>query len=197
MSEVIETQAYIIEPEKKSRHYKWWFVGLGALVTLLGVACLVWPAPALVAVAVIVGVCFLFAGITSIATYFDLSAFLPVGGWSLVSGIVDVLIGVMFLVQPAVGGVAVAWLAGVVVIAGGIMDAVSSVRLRAFAGTSACVLGVIGAIITVVFGILMLAMPALFIVYLGCMAIVRGVFLIVTAFRVSRFVKDLKTRLVA
>lgn len=197
MSEVIETQAYVIEPERKSRHYKWWFVGLGVLVTLLGVACLVWPAPALVAVAVVVGVCFLLAGITSIATYFDLSAFMPMGGWSLVGGIVDVLIGIMFLVQPAVGGVAVAWLAGVVVIAGGIMDAASSMRLREFTGTSACVLGVVGAAITVVFGILMLAMPALFIVYLGCMAVVRGVLLIVMAFKVSGFIKDLKARLAA
>lgn len=36
-----DVEAYVIEPERKSRHYKWWFVGVGALIMLLGVACLV------------------------------------------------------------------------------------------------------------------------------------------------------------
>lgn len=197
MSEVIETQAYVIEPEKKSRHYKWWFVGAGALVALLGIACLVWPAPAMEAVSIAVGIGFLLAGITAIATCFDLSVYMPMGGWSLTSGIVDVLIGIVFLVHPTVGSLAIAWLTGAVVIAGGIMDAVSAYRLRELTGTPTFVLSEVGAVLTVVFGILMLAMPALFIVYLGCMAIVRGVVLIVVAFRVSSFIRDLKAQLTA
>lgn len=196
MSDVIETQAYIIEPERKSRHYKWWFVGLGVLVALLGVACLVWPEPAMFAVSIAVGVGFLLAGITGIATYFDLAAFLPMGGWSLLSGVVDTLIGIVFLAQPAVGGIAIAWLVGSVVIVGGLMDIASALRLQGFTGTGACVLNVLGAVITVVLGFFMIWMPELLIVYLGCMAIVRGLILIVGAFRVSRFIKDLKqTRL--
>ncbi len=196
MSDVIETQAYIIEPERKSRHYKLWFVGLGVLVTLLGVACLVWPEPAMFAVSIAVGVGFLLAGITAIATYFDLAAFIPMGGWSLLSGVVDTLIGIVFLAQPAVGGVAIAWLVGTVVVVGGLMDIASALRLKDFTGTGACVLNVLGAVITVVLGFFMIWMPELLIVYLGCMAIVRGIILIVGAFRVSSFIKDLKqTRL--
>lgn len=197
MSDVIETQAYVIEPEKKSRHYKWWFVGAGVLVTLLGIACLVWPAPAMEAVSIAVGIGFLLAGITGVATYFDLAVFMPMGGWSLASGIVDVLIGIVFLVYPTVGSLTIAWLTGAVVIAGGIMDGVSAYRLRELTGTPAWVLSEVGAALTVLFGILMLAMPALFIVYLGCMAIVRGVILIVVAFRVSSFVRDIKAQLTA
>ncbi len=192
MSDVIETQAYIIEPERKSRHYKWWFVGLGVLVTLLGVACLVWPEPAMFAVSIAVGLGFLLAGITGVATYFDLAVFMPMGGWSLLSGVIDVLIGVLFLVQPAVGGITIAWLVGAVVIVCGIMDVVSALRLKPLTGTGPCVLSVVAALLTVVFGILMIAMPALFIIYLGCMAIVRGILLITGAFRVSSLIKQIK-----
>jgi uncharacterized membrane protein HdeD (DUF308 family) len=195
MSDVIETQAYIIEPEKKSRHYKWWFVGAGALIVLLGVACLLWPAATLEAVAIVVGIGFLLAGITSVASYFDLCALVPMGGWSLASGVVDVILGVVFLAHPTAGGVALAWLMGAVVIAGGVMDAVCAWRLRQLAGTGIFLLGELGALATVVFGILMLAMPELLVLYLGCMAIVRGVILIVAAFKVSSLIRGLKSQM--
>ena len=58
-----------------------------------------------------------------------------------------------------------------------------------------CALGIVGGIVTVVFGILMLAMPSLFIYYLGCMAIMRGLMLVVGAFQVSALIKDLKARI--
>ena len=192
---MIETEAYVIEPEKKSRHYKWWFVGLGVVITLLGIACLVWPVKALVAVAAVAGVCFLASGICGIAAFFDLGGFRPLSGWSLLSGIIDVLLGVMFLVHPLVGGAAMAWLAGIVVIVGGVMDAVAAWRTRAISGTGMCALGIVGAIVTVVFGVLMLAMPSLFIYYLGCMAIMRGVMLVIGAFQVSALVKEVKARI--
>ena len=190
-----DVEAYVIEPERKSRHYKWWFVGVGALITLLGIACLVWPEPALMAVAVIVGLCFLASGITSIGAFFDLGGFGPLSGWSLAMGVIDVLLGVTFLVEPMAGGVAVAWLAGVAVMVAGIMDSVACWRMRETMGGVWSALGIAGGVLSALFGILMMAMPALFIIFLGCMAIMRGVMVIVAAFRVSSFVRDLKSEL--
>ena len=192
---MIDTEAYIIEPEKKSRHYKWWFVGLGVLIALLGIACLVWPVKALAVIAAVAGACFLASGICGIVAFFDLGGFGPLSGWNLLSGIVDVLLGVMFLVHPLVGGAAMAWVAGIVVLVGGVMDIVASWRTREVSGTGMCALGIVGGIVTVVFGILMLAMPSLFIYYLGCMAIMRGLMLVVGAFQVSALIKDLKARI--
>lgn len=187
---VTDTDAYIIEPERKSKHYKWWFVALGVIITLLGIACLVWPRIALIAVAIMAGIGFIASGISGIATYFDMHGFVrAMSGWSLVGSIVDVLLGVMFLMNPLIGGVTVAWIVGILVIAGAIMDGVACWRARDLTGNGACALGIISAVLMGIFGILMLAMPSLFSIYLGCMLIVRGITLIIASFGVSSLIK--------
>lgn len=191
MSEPIEVQAQVIEPEKKSRHYKWWFVALGVLVTLAGVACITWPAISLAVVAAVAGICFLASGITRIATFFDLGSAL-LGASSLFMGILDVIVGIMFLIHPFIGGITIAMLGGIALIVTGVMDVVASLRMRRVIGTGPTVLEIIGAIVTVIFGVLILMAPRLFIIYLGVMLIIRGVMAVISAFMVSALIKDLK-----
>lgn len=191
MSEPIEVQAQVIEPEKKSRHYKWWFVALGVLVTLAGVACIAWPAITLAVVAAVAGICFLASGITRIATFFDLGSAL-LGASSLFMGILDVIVGIMFLIHPFIGGITIAMLGGIALIVTGVMDVVASLRMRRVIGTGPTVLEIIGAIVTVIFGVLILMAPRLFIIYLGVMLIIRGVMAVISAFMVSALIKDLK-----
>lgn len=191
MSEPIEVQAQVIEPEKKSRHYKWWFVALGVLVTLAGVACITWPAISLAVVAAVAGICFLASGITRIATFFDLGSAL-LGASSLFMGILDVIVGIMFLIHPFIGGITIAMLGGIALIVTGVMDVVASLRMKRVIGTGPTVLEIIGAIVTVIFGVLILMAPRLFIIYLGVMLIIRGVMAVISAFMVSALIKDLK-----
>lgn len=191
MSEPIEVQAQVIEPEKKSRHYKWWFVALGVLVTLAGVACIAWPAITLAVVAAVAGICFLASGITRIATFFDLGSAL-LGASSLFMGILDVIVGIMFLIHPFIGGITIAMLGGIALIVTGVMDVVASLRMKRVIGTGPTVLEIIGAIVTVIFGVLILMAPRLFIIYLGVMLIIRGVMAVISAFMVSALIKDLK-----
>ena len=191
MSEPIEVQAQVIEPEKKSRHYKWWFVALGVLVTLAGVACITRPAISLAVVAAVAGICFLASGITRIATFFDLGSAL-LGASSLFMGILDVIVGIMFLIHPFIGGITIAMLGGIALIVTGVMDVVASLRMKRVIGTGPTVLEIIGAIVTVLFGVLILMAPRLFIIYLGVMLIIRGVMAVISAFMVSALIKDLK-----
>lgn len=194
MSEPIEVQAQVIEPEKKSRHYKWWFVALGVLVTLAGVACITWPAISLAVVAAVAGICFLASGITRITTFFDLGSAL-LGASSLFMGILDVIVGIMFLIHPLIGGITIAMLGGIALIVTGVMDVVASLRMKRIIGTGPMVLEIIGAIVTVICGVLILMAPRLFIIYLGIMLIIRGVMTVISAFMVSAFIKDLKNDL--
>lgn len=186
------TDVHIIEPERKSRHYKWWFVALGVIVALGGIACLLWPTPALMTVAIVAGIGFLVTGICSIAAYFDLRGIGSLTGWSLLNGIIDVLLGILFLVEPVVGGITMAWLAGIAVVVAGVADGVASWRLRGLTGAGMCALGIVGAVLTALFGILMMAMPGLFIIYLGCMLLMRGIMIVVAAFHVSAFIRQLR-----
>ena len=184
MSEPIEVQAQVIEPEKKSRHYKWWFVALGVLVALAGVACITWPAISLAVVAAVAGICFLASGITRIATFFDLG--------SALLGASSLFMGIMFLIHPFIGGITIAMLGGIALIVTGVMDVVASLRMRRVIGTGPTVLEIIGAIVTVICGVLILMAPRLFIIYLGVMLIIRGVMAVISAFMVSALIKDLK-----
>lgn len=194
--EPIDTDAYIIEPEKKSKHYRGWFIALGVVMVLFGIMCLAWPGASLFAVSLLVGIGFLTTGITAIATYFDLSRLIPVGGgWTLMGGVLDILLGIIFLVQPDVGSLTISLMGGIALIVFGAMDCAASWRMREVAGTGATVLGIIAAVLTIILGILMLMMPELFIIYLGCMAIVRGIEVIVMAFAVSKRIKDIKARI--
>lgn len=195
MSDPIQVDAHVIEPEKKSRHYKWWFVALGVVIALMGVACLAWPAATLVVVATLAAVCFLGSGITRIATFFDLGGFALMGASSLVMGVLDVLLGIMFFAHPLIGGATIALVAGVAFIVTGVLDVFAGVRAGKVFGTGTGVLEVLGALVTVVFGVLMVMVPSLFIVYLGVMLIIRGVMVVVGAFTVSSFVKDIKQHL--
>ena len=163
-------------------------------MTLAGVACITWPAISLAVVAAVAGICFLASGITRIATFFDLGSAL-LGASSLFMGILDVIVGIMFLIHPLIGGITIAMLGGIALIVTGVMDVVASLRMRRVIGTGPMVLEIIGAIVTVICGILILMAPRLFIIYLGVMLIIRGVMAVISAFMVSALIKDLKNDL--
>ena len=76
----------------------WWFLLLGILWTLFGMFVLSYRVGSVAAVAVFVGVAFLFGGITQLA----LSTWIP-GGWRwmfIIVGILAVIAGIMTFVWP-------------------------------------------------------------------------------------------------
>ncbi len=167
----------------KRRRVSWSMLLSGILFLILGILCWVWPNLALETIALILGIGFLVAGIGTIADYVLSRGFFS--AWLLVDGILDVILGIIFIVNPLVSAWALAWLVAIAIIVSGIMQLVSCWRMRRdMSGT--WWLSLITGVITIVLGILMLAVPSTLALWLSIFAIVYGVGLVVFAFKVPK-----------
>ncbi len=178
----------VIDDDRKNENLKkakWSLIGQGAILLILGIVSLAWPGLALLTVATMVGVGFLISGISSIAGFATLGAFSLFPGWALFGGVINVLLGILFLLHPLAASYTITWLIAVLVLVGGAGQLVSAWHLNK-AGSSSWGFALLGGILTVLLGILMLASPALIVYYLAFFAIFYGVTLIVAAFRVEK-----------
>lgn len=76
---------------------KIWLCITGALLIALGVVCICNPAETLFAAAWLIGCLTLFSGIAKLIFTFRTQAFLPNSGSRMLSGILDIIIGCIFL----------------------------------------------------------------------------------------------------
>lgn len=178
----------IIDDDRKNGYLtkvKWSLIGQGAILLILGIICLAWPGIALVTVATMVGIGFLISGIASIAGFATWGAFSLFPGWTLAGGIVNVLLGILFLVHPVASSFALVQLVAAFVLVGGIAQLVSCWKLRK-AGSPSWMFILLGGILTVVLGILMFAYPVLPVYYLAAFALIYGVILVVLGIRAGK-----------
>ncbi|ELV09017.1 DUF308 domain-containing protein [Wohlfahrtiimonas chitiniclastica] len=77
---------------------KWWLsVIIGVLFIVLGIWSLMTPVATFLTIAYFIGFMFLFTGVAEI---FSVSSQNPNWGWSLLSGVLDFIIGILFLTMP-------------------------------------------------------------------------------------------------
>lgn len=77
----------------------WWLTAIvGVLFIIIGIWSLLTPASTLLTIAYFVGFMFLMTGIFEV---FSVSAGNSNWGWSLLSGAIDIIIGVLFISMPA------------------------------------------------------------------------------------------------
>lgn len=76
---------------------KIWLAIAGVLLIALGVVCLCYPADTLFATAWLIGILTLVAGIAKLVFTFRTQAFLPNSGSRMLSGILEVLLGLIFI----------------------------------------------------------------------------------------------------
>ena len=167
----------------KRRRVSWSMLLSGVLFLILGIVCWAWPNLALETIALILGIGFLVAGVGAVADYVLARGFFS--AWLLVDGILDVILGIIFIVNPLVSAWALAWLVAIAIIVSGIMQLFSCWRLR-HDMSATWWLSLITGVITIVLGILMLAVPSTLALWLSIFAIVYGVGLVVFAFKVPK-----------
>lgn len=82
----------------KGNNYWWLTVIVGILFIIIGFWSLFTPLPTLVTIAYFVGFMFLITGVFEV---FSVSMDNSNWGWSLLSGAIDVIIGILFITMPA------------------------------------------------------------------------------------------------
>jgi len=110
-----------------------WIVAQGVISVLAGLLALVWPGVTALSLLFVIAFWALVLGVAAIAEGFRSRRTDDRWGWTVAKGALDVVFGVLLLVWPATGILALLWLVGVFAVVGGIMLAVLAFRIRALA----------------------------------------------------------------
>jgi uncharacterized membrane protein HdeD (DUF308 family) len=167
----------------------WWAVALrGAAALIFGVVALIWPHITLLVLVALFGVYALVDGVSALASAFGGRGRAGSRGWLIVEGIVGILAGIFAFAWPGVTTLVLLWFIGFWAIVTGVIEIMEAVRLRReIRGEWLLILA--GAL-SVLFGILLFALPAtgaLALVFLiGWYAIVFGVTYLALGFRLRR-----------
>ncbi len=162
----------------QSHHVKqsidWGAFFVGILVALAGIVVLAWPGLSLVMLAQIAGVGLLVAAIFDAVAWWRMRKVVDGAGWTLVSGICDLILGVMFLIHPIVAAGVITILVGCFVIVYGGFAIAAGFGMRNLVGSGWGWM-VANGVVSIICGLLFLLNPAFFAIYLGVFLIMRGV----------------------
>ena len=180
------------QPATVLSHHRWVLLR-GLIAILFGVLAWFLPGIPLVALMMVFGAHTLIDGVLGIWT--------AVAGrkehehrWVLLfRGLVGVGVGILTLVVPGVTALALLFYIAIWAVATGVLQIVTAIRLRKEI-TGEWLL-VLGGLVSVVFGVLLMAQPAagaLAVLWLiGLYAVLFGVLLVILAFKARRFGKQL------
>jgi len=102
----------------------------GLVSIAAGIAIIVWPSPGLVAVAVFLGAWLIVVGTLTIGGAFELRKVLPDWWLMLITGLLEVPLGVLALANPGATLAALVTVGGIWAVAIGVMRIVVSFRLK-------------------------------------------------------------------
>ncbi len=157
----------------KSKKHDWGMFFSGLLLVVFAFVIMLWPGATLVTLAIMAGVLLLFSGGANISQYIRLRKTAEHTGWMLVNAILDIILGVMFVIHPIASAQVLPWLAGIFVIVYGVMAIVTSIGIRSV-GASWLVMLLYG-LLSIVIGIMFIINPAYFVLFLGIFLAMRGV----------------------
>lgn len=159
------------ESSKNERNWSLFFCGL--LICVCGVMIIAWPGLTLVAISEIAGVLLVMAGVFDFVAYFRDRRFGMQTTWTIINGICCLILGLLFLVHPLVTSFVIPFIVGIFVLLYSVICIVSAVSMRSFMPAWGFMLA--NGIVSLVCGILFIAFPQSFAIYLGIFMIMRGV----------------------
>ena len=171
----------------------WWVVALRGLAAIIfGVLAFIWPGPTLAVLIVLYGAYAIVDGV--LALYAAVRS--GDNRWTFViEGVIGIAAGLVAFVWPGITALALLFVIAAWAILTGIMEAIAGVRLRRAIDNEWML--IIAGLLSVVFGILLIAQPgagALAIVWLiGVYAVVFGIALLALSWRLRGLVEDIRT----
>ena len=171
----------------------WWLLLIaGAVYILLGF--LIWnhPGETLLLAAIYIGVALLFSGVSMVILSIGERDGLKNWGWYLATGLIDILLGAVFVFNPIASAVTLMLLVGIWFMFRGIIEFVNSFDLKS-KGVSNWWLNLIGGIAIAGFGFIIISKPlagSLAVVSLISFAFwIKGTILLVMAFGIRKIKK--------
>lgn len=157
--------------------HDWGLIIAGALLVICSMFFLFAPGLALVTITVIAGAAFLVSGIFDIVNYFRFRKAMNLSGWALAYAALDIVLGVLFLVNPLVSAGALAWFIGAFFIVFGVFEAIGALKVRNM-GVSMWGWMLFSGIVGALCGLTFFIAPAMLGVFLSVFILMRGASLI-------------------
>lgn len=157
--------------------HDWGLIIAGVLLVICSMFFLFAPSLALVTITVIAGAAFLVSGIFDIINYFRFRKAMNLSGWALAYAALDIVLGILFLVNPLVSAGALAWFIGAFFIVFGVFEAVGAFKVRNM-GVSMWGWMLFSGIVGALCGLTFFIAPAMLGVFLSVFILMRGASLI-------------------
>ena len=175
----------------------WWLPLLrGIMMVILGAYAMFRPGMTVATFVQVFGFFLAFDGILAIIA--GITGQVPSRGWTIVRGVLAVIVGVLVVAHPVFvtwfAAVWFAYLLGFAAIVSGVIEVFAAIRDRKEIEGEGWL--ILGGVISVIFGISLLAAPlsfaSIFVRIVGAMAIVGGIASVVYAFRLRGLNKKLE-----
>lgn len=167
--------------------HDWGLVFAGIALAVAGLFCLEAPGLTIVTIAAVVGAFFLVAGVFDIIGYVRFRNIMPRSGWELAYAIIDVLLGLVFLLHPLAFSAVVPWLVGLCFVAFAIFEIVTAVKAKGF-GVPMWGWPLFSGVLNALCGIAFFVWPEMLSVFLAMILLVRAASLIVYGWNAGRYI---------
>lgn len=164
----------------------WQLIVAGVLFILFGLVCAFFPGLTLASIAFMVGAAFVVSGVVNIATFIRDRELLGFSGWILAYGILDVLIGGMFVIHPFAFAAVLPWVIGAFVLVFGAYEVVAAFMIKR-SGLPLWGWMLVSGIISIVIGFLFFYLPEMLALSIALFALLRGVDLIVVGANAGKY----------
>lgn len=151
----------------------WGLFVMGLLVAICGFVFLFWPGASLIVITQIAGALLIVAGVFDFVAYAQDRKYGTETGWAIVNGVCCILLGLLFLVHPVVSASVLPFLIGVFVLIYGIISIIAAFGMRGLGPIWGFMLA--NGLVALLCGIMFIAMPASFVIFLGIFMIMRGI----------------------
>ncbi len=151
----------------------WSLFVMGVVVFLIGGIILLWPETSWYTLVLIAGVFLIIEAIFSIVIYVRYRSRIQGAGWIIANAVINVILGLMFLIHPVIAGDVIPWVVGIFSLIYGVMAIFGGIFMRD-SGSLRWVM-IVGGIVGILCGILFISVPILFVIFLGAFFLVRGI----------------------
>ncbi len=162
--------------------HHWGFIVGGILLLICSIFILVAPGPTLLTLVIIAGIAMVVSGLIGLISYIGFRERLRMSGWTLAYSIIDILIGLIFLIHPLVLAYIIPWMMAAFMLISGLFEIMASVRVRS-AGTPAWTWTLLSGIVTLLCAVMLFIAPATIGIFLGLFVFLRGISLIMYGWR--------------
>lgn len=168
-----------------TKKHDWGLIVAGIVLVLCAMFIMAMPALSLITLTAIAGAGFLVSGIFDIINYIRFRKSMNISGWVIAYGILDIILGLMFLLHPLAFAGVIPWMIGAFFVIFGIFEAIGSFSVKK-AGVPLWGWMLFSGIVSVLCGVTFFLSPASLSIFLAVFVVMRGVTLIVSGWNTGR-----------